>query len=256
MKAVIGVPAGAGWDTLGAVESMSLETTVLAELPDLPRWVEARGLLLAGRGQVIEDAGGARLIYSGADRLLVPLTVDMPAGIAALAAAHPGTTVLLQDVMLPSARWRLPDWTASRATLYSLPPEQPRTWRPPAWPTALVTREEIETAGHLPGPLRDELLDGAGRSPVWAAFDAGRPVSFAYAARTTESWFDVSVDTLEASRNRGFGRAAAIALITDLLLKGLNAVWGAVDGNLPSERLAARLGFVPVDELWVMTPPA
>lgn len=235
---------------------MSLEAAVLAELPDLPRWVEARGMLLSGRGRVIEDSDRTRLVHSAADRLLVPLTVDLPPGIAALAAAHPNTTVLLQDVMLPSARWRLPDWTALRATLYSLPPDRPRTWQPPAWPTAMITLAEIKAAGHLPQPLRDELLDGISRSPVWAAFEAARPVAFSYAAQTTESWFDVSVDTLEASRNRGFGRAAAIALITDRLLKGLNAVWGVVDGNLPSQRLAARLGFVPVDELWVMTPPA
>jgi hypothetical protein len=31
-------------------------------------------------------------------------------------------------------------------------------------------------------------------------------------------------------------------------------VWGAIENNRPSLRLAARLGFVAVDEIWVCAP--
>jgi hypothetical protein len=38
-------------------------------------------------------------------------------------------------------------------------------------------------------------------------------------------------------------------------LRPLRPVWGAEETNLPSLRLAARLGFVPVDELLVFRAP-
>jgi hypothetical protein len=37
--------------------------------------------------------------------------------------------------------------------------------------------------------------------------------------------------------------------------QGRRPVWGALDSNLPSLRLAARLGFRPVDRLVVFNPP-
>ncbi len=38
-------------------------------------------------------------------------------------------------------------------------------------------------------------------------------------------------------------------------LRPLRAVWGADETNLPSLRLAAKLGFVPADEVLVFHPP-
>lgn len=234
---------------------MTPERAALAELPDLPRWIEARGLLLAGRGRVIVDDDGSRLVYSPADKLIVPLTVTVPPHIAELAAGTPGMTVVLQDIMLPSARWFLPDWVPAHVTLYTLPADRPLGWEPSPYATATLTKVQLAALTHLPPSLRDELIDAADRSPVWAALDGQEPVSFAYAAQTTESWFDVSVDTLEPWRARGFGRAAASSLISDLMSRKLQAVWGAVDGNEASRALAERLGFEPADELWVLTAP-
>jgi RimJ/RimL family protein N-acetyltransferase len=78
-------------------------------------------------------------------------------------------------------------------------------------------------------------------------------MAFAYASQTTESWCDVAVTTLDEARNRGLARAAAMGLIVDRLLRGLRPVWGAVSSNEPSHALARRLGFEPVDQLWVLT---
>jgi hypothetical protein len=36
---------------------------------------------------------------------------------------------------------------------------------------------------------------------------------------------------------------------------GRQAVWGADEGNAASLRLAKRLGFLPVDEVWVAPAP-
>ena len=81
----------------------------------------------------------------------------------------------------------------------------------------------------VPQALRDRLRDAVLRTPVWSASKEGRPVAFAYAAHTTEAWFDLSVDTLEDARNQGLGRAAAMGLIVDRMLRGLRPVWCAAE---------------------------
>ena len=58
---------------------------VLASLPDLPRWVDARGMLLARRGFVVDTADGCRLICGRKDRLVVPTTVELSPQIEATA---------------------------------------------------------------------------------------------------------------------------------------------------------------------------
>lgn len=232
-------------------------TDVLASLPDLPRWVQARGMLLSRHGLVVDTADGCRLICGRKDRLVVPITLELSPLVGVTATREvPGTSILLQDVMLPAGRYHLPDWTAEAATIYTLEPDRARSWQVPPWPTAPMTIEQIDAAPGVPSPLRDRLRDAVGHTPVWAASKEGQPVAFAYAAQTTESWFDLSVDTLEGARNQGLGRAAAMGLIVDRMLRGLRPVWGAVKSNGASHALARRLGFAPVDLLWVLTQAA
>lgn len=232
----------------------NLGTDVLATLPDLPRWVEARGLLISRRGFVVDTPDGCRMVCSRADRLVVPTTIELSPKLEAVATHEvPDATVLVQDVMLPAARYHLPDWQAEAVTLYTLHEERARAWRLPQWPTSPMTADQISAVEGLPPALRDELLGAAGHTPVWAARHDGHPAAFAYAAQTTERWFDVSVDTLEPYRNQGLGRAAAMALIVDRMLRGLLPVWGAAKSNEPSHRLARRLGFEAVDLLWLLT---
>ena len=233
---------------------LSSDTDLLASLPDLPRWVEARGLLLARRGFVVDTADGCRLICSRSDRLIIPISMELSPLLEATGLREvPDGKILLQDAMLPAARQHLPGWEAELATLYTLPPELARSWPVPEWPTAPVSTADLEAATYLPAPLRGELIDASAHSPVWAASIDGRPMAFAYASQTTESWCDVAVTTLDEARNRGLARAAAMGLIVDRLLRGLRPVWGAVSSNEPSHALARRLGFEPVDQLWVLT---
>ncbi len=232
----------------------NLGTDVLAALPDLPRWVEARGLLLSRRGFVVDTADGCRMVCSRADHLVVPTTIELSPQLEATATREvPDATILVQDVMLPAARYHLPDWNAEAVTLYTLHEERARAWRMPQWPTSPITASQIAALDDLPPDLRDELLVAADHTTVWAAKHDGRPAAFAYAAQTTERWFDVSVDTLEPLRNQGLGRAAAMALVVDRMLHGQLPVWGAVKSNEPSHRLARRLGFDAVDLLWLLT---
>ena len=102
-------------------------------------------------------------------------------------------------------------------------------------------------------PLRlwAELAWARRRGPVWSAWVDGEPVSFAYAPWRSARWFDVSVDTLAGSRQLGLATIVAAAMIRDERSRGREPVWGADEGNLASLRLARRLGFDPVDEIWV-----
>ena len=80
------------------------------------------------------------------------------------------------------------------------------------------------------------------------------PVSFAYAPWRSARWFDVSVDTLPGARQLGLATIVAAAMIHDERAQGREPVWGADEGNHASLRLAARLGFVAMDEIFVAPP--
>ena len=79
----------------------------------------------------------------------------------------------------------------------------------------------------------------------------GEPVSFAYAPWRSAKWFDVSIDTLPGARQLGLATIVASAMIRDERTRGREPVWGADQGNTASLRLAKRLGFAAVDEIWV-----
>jgi predicted GNAT family acetyltransferase len=89
---------------------------------------------------------------------------------------------------------------------------------------------------------------------VWAAWVDGEPVSFAYAPWRSASYFDVSVDTLPGVRQLGLATTVAAAMIRDERARGREPVWGADEHNGASLRLAKRLGFEAVDEIWVVPP--
>lgn len=228
---------------------------IFSQIPDLPRWVDARGLLLSRRGFLVDAADGCRVVCGRADRLIVPVTFDLTRELDAIAAreiAGPAT-ILLQEVMLPSARWLLQDWEAVPATVYALQPERAREWRMPQWHTSPISPSQLEAAQHLPNSLRATLLDVQSRSPVWAATAEGQPLAFAWSVTSTEAWFQVWVETVESARGKGLGRAAAMGLIVDRVLRGLRPVLRVAGTNLAGARLARRLGFEAVDLHWLLT---
>jgi len=230
---------------------------VLASLPDLPRWVAARGLLLSRRGFALDVDESCRIVCGRSDRLIVPVTVTLSPLLESVATREvPGGSFLLQDLMLPAARYHLPDWNAEPVTVFTLETETARAWPLPKWPTAPLTTAQLEAAVHVPDALRDRLLDAATRAPVWAASADGQPLAFCYASHATESWFEVSVETIESARGRGLGRAAAMGLIVDRLLHGLRPVYSCVRCDEAANGLGRRLGFEPVDMLWQLTRAA
>jgi GNAT superfamily N-acetyltransferase len=104
--------------------------------------------------------------------------------------------------------------------------------------------------GHLP---RSTPVVSRITVPMAAVWADGRPVSFCYPVWQTETWWDVSIETLEPYRRSGLGARAARALIRYMRQSGRAPVWGALETNHGSRALAARLGFVETAGIAVFT---
>ena len=91
---------------------------------------------------------------------------------------------------------------------------------------------------------REYELDWVSRRPMAVALADGRPVSVCYAAFTTETLWDVSVETAEPYRRRGLAAACFRALAAHMGERGKLPTWGAMLDNPASLGLAAKLGFV------------
>lgn len=225
-------------------------------LPDLPQWVEIRGMLLAGQasivGPVMPSPPAFVVLHDDGDVAGV-VGRAAPAAIAEAGAAA-GEILAAPEDEAWIARV-LPDWITEPATLHTRPagafasPESFRAVR-------FMTAEALATATHVPGNLHDELLcaQRAG-APIAAAFEGATPVAFSYAGAVTERWWDISIDTLEPFRRRGYAQQAVRFLIAHYAAQGKEPVWGSARSNPPSAALARRLGFEPAGTLLVMSAP-
>lgn len=211
------------------------------ELPDLPRWVEAHGLLADPRSWIERWPGGAA-IGNPEDELAVICGEPELWLVEELAARTPGYHLLSGHPL------ELPRRSRVRARLHTLP----EPIEDPLEMVSLLTPEH--SLDHVPEPLRRELRRALGRHPVWAAWVDDAPVSFAYAAWRSPAYFDLSVDTLRPFRQLGLGALVARRLIAAETAQGRAPVWGATEDNHASLRLAASLGFLEVDALWVYGP--
>ncbi len=222
----------------------------LEMLPDRPRWVETRDLLSKEASEVLENATRTGFVVWGGDGALGSVVGD-PDPVALAGEAGRAAELLAYDDNVDRVRSLLPDHHVEPATLYSaperLPAAPPHACRP-------LGRSEIVGLDHLPADLSAHLADAAAAGvPIVAAFDGTSPVAFAYVAAETESLWDVSIDTVESHRRRGYASAAVLNLMRAMKAKGKSAVWGAVESNRASSNLALRLGFVQADRLWLLT---
>jgi hypothetical protein len=207
-------------------------------LPDTPRWVEANGIA-ADPTHWREQLGAGMALGHDAAKLIVIVGEPDARALAALVAKHPQHVLLLED---PNAAPR----PAQRAILHTLP--DPDTL--PDYEGAIA----LPADAALPEVLSAELTWARTRATIWTAYVDGQPASFAYAPWRSAALFDVSVDTLPSARQLGLATLTAAAMIRDERAQGREPVWGADEGNAASLRLAARLGFVATDEIWVCAP--
>lgn len=246
-----------------------------AGLPDEPRWVDVRGLLLTGRADVVVDPRGPEAGF-----VVLPwglkfgAVVGRPDRQTLLALARvgdlpgdhpPEILVQMEDAehFAPVMSELWPGWWRNDATLHRLP----EGVDPPP-----VDRDRLTAAGaevvvvhslsELPPGLSQEAvteltLPFERGAPVAVAVVAGRAAAYCAPILESETLWDVSVETVEEHRRKGLAAATFSALARAMRERepSKEPVWGAHGDNRASLRLAARLGFRPVARLGVMVAP-
>lgn len=238
---------------------MHSRQAITERLPDLPRWVEVRDLLLYGGGEVSGvhvDAGLSLVIRDPATGLVFVVgTPDAPAVHAAVAGLRVGAGVIAPEER--TAAWLpgiLPGWTPARIVLHLL--GGPLCVPPTSGGEVAFLDPPILDRVAIHEELREELRSAARRSPIAATFAGGSPVSFCYAGSVTETLWDVSIDTVPDHRRQGHAAVCAAHMIGHMHARGKQPVWAALETNPASWRLALKLGFTAVDEITLFEPGA
>ena len=229
-------------------------------LPDEPRWIDLRGLLLTARCDVWAEEEPKRGFvavswdYPFASLLGRPgserIAAAVRAGRAACAGRYPvgEWQLLAAPEERPVVEAALPGWRRQGIAIHRLEGRLGRAEADPGAEIHLLPgghRRAGLALDHLPDTSRYEYtLEWVSRRPMAVAIVEGLAVSFCYAAFTSERWWDVSVETLEPFRRRGLAAACFLALAEHMTELGLGPVWGAMLDNPASLGLAARLGFV------------
>jgi GNAT superfamily N-acetyltransferase len=220
-----------------------LDTVALAKrFPDVPLWVETRSMLLGRRAEVSGFREDTRVHFLAVDRgAKLATVVGNPYGV--IPQGLNGALALLTPES--SEDLDLPGWSSEEATLYQLR-DEPRSIHVSGATCRIIDPAKCE----VPADLAAELLYAARFSPVFAVFVRHHPVSFCYGV-PTESLWDVSIDTVREHRGHGYATMCASFAIHEMCSRGKRPVWGALDSNVASQNLAAKLGFEPVDRIAV-----
>jgi len=257
-----------------------LTAFALTRVPDLPRWIDTRGMLLSGRAAVFAPAApdgtipGAVVVVSDSALASIVARPSAETIVSVVTTLSGDVNVLAQMEDADYVGRVLTGWRRQRAIIHVLPDV-------PAWKSEsesnvrVFTLETAPRFDHVPEIVRRELLDALrGRTvsrfvpgalppsgtrvsrvsvPMAAVWSDGRPVSFCYPVWQTETLWDVSIETLQPYRRLGLGARAARTLIQHMRLTGRAPVWGALETNSGSRALAARLGFLETAGVAVFT---
>lgn len=227
-------------------------------LPDIPRWLETRDILVSEDGELLGFEGERPtgfVVREPVTDLVCVVGRPPPDAIAEAVSrgGHRGD-VLTSPEDLEHALGALPGWTPVRAVLHLLG-DAPRLPDVPEGSVRLLSPADLAAMSGVPDDLVSELRTASRWSPIAAAWVGERPASFCYVASETERLWDVSIDTLEGHRRHGHAGRCVAYMVEYMRKVGKEPVWGAEVTNPASLGLAARLGFVPVDELYVIHPP-
>ena len=236
----------------------------LPPLPDVPRWLETRAMLRSPHVTVTggqhggEDGWVVRLVEGAISAIAVVGCPRIEAIAAALEGVTELTPIMAQNdnadhvervlIDLTASRGGQP-WTRDRVILHRL--TSSRALRDADVDQTLAIRllKHGDSLDHLFPELRHEITHARDMAAVAAAFVGGQPVSFCYPVFTTESMWDVSIDTLAEHRRRGLAAHVCRFMTEHMRREGREPVWAALESNAASLRLAARLGFTAVDDV-------
>jgi GNAT superfamily N-acetyltransferase len=230
-----------------------LSAEALAQLlPDLPRWVEVRSMLLSGQGFAVGVTTGPPPAFVALEPDGLGIVVGRPPHDLIRSAAARVREVLVTPEDADWVGSALPRWKREPATIHTLESDT----RLPTVPAGIVREIQAGELEAVPDrSLREELLsEAADGTRIVAAYAGEIPVAFCYAGSVTEQWWDISIDTLEPYRRMGYAALCVAFRIREMALLGKRPVWGAVESNVASLGLAARLGFRGVDTLFVFSP--
>jgi RimJ/RimL family protein N-acetyltransferase len=266
----------------GTSTGARLTAVALTSVPDEPRWIDTRGMLLSGRADVYggpspgDPEPGFLVVVRDSALVSIVGRPPHPLITRVIGSLTGDLNVLAQMEDADYVGAALRAWRRQRAIVHIL--RQRPDWEASAEPdphVRIFTRASAPRFDHVPELLRRELSDALkGRTlsrfvpgalppssalvsritvPMAAVWADGRPVSFCYPVWQTETLWDVSIETLEPYRRRGLGERAARALIRHMRGSGRSPAWGALETNGASRALAARLGFLEAGGLAVFT---
>jgi hypothetical protein len=220
----------------------------LSSVADTPANVEVRAALLGGGVTVLGPPSG--FVVATAPGSNSCIFVVGPADMALLrqaALADPEAEVIASAATV--ATWTALPAGARRAVLHHLPGELENV---APLPTVLLHAADAKRLAAVPdAELRAELEEAIQGGPLAIALAGEELAAFCYAGSVTETLWDISIDTLAAHRRRGLAGAAVARLAALHAAAGRRPIWGAEVSNAGSMGLAAKLGFRPVDEVWL-----
>jgi len=222
-----------------------------ASLPDVPRWVETRSLLLSGGtlsiaahgdGVVVTDtqSPSGSLVGRADSALLRDVLADVPDDFE----------LIIQMDALNQAQQALPHWAVAEVIVHT--PAHPYASSAPAELGVVVSAPPAQRfLEHFPDDVR---LYAAIAEAAAVRVLGEKVVAVCVASDVTETLWDVGIDTLEGHRRRGYATACFRVLATWMASRGRQPVWAAYEKYPPSLKLAAKLGFQPVDRIAVLSP--
>src|SRR6188768_1688642 len=112
----------------------------------------------------------------------------------------------------------------------------------------VVVQDEALLAQHFSGWTLGEIA--AGRSPVLAIVEDGRPVSIAFCARSSAVAAEAGVETAPAYRGRGFGLRVVTAWALAVRASGRIPLYSTSWANGSSLSIARKLGLTAYASDW------
>lgn len=138
------------------------------------------------------------------------------------------------DVVAKRSRSDGPAFTFSKTLIHS--------------PDVVVIEDETRLAHHFSGWVPGEIA--AGRSPVVAVIDDGRPVSICFCARNSPAAAEAGVNTTEAWRGRGFAPRVVAAWALAIQASGRVPLYSTSWTNTASLAVARKLGLTMYASDW------
>jgi RimJ/RimL family protein N-acetyltransferase len=218
-------------------------------VPDVPRWVEARGMVVSKRCEVLGDEASGYVLSSKDGPLICVVGRPRASVIREATERLAPTEIIAPPDSAALVAEGLPEWLQTPYAVQLLGSSPlGRVSNPPADVRICETEEQLPL-DHVSETLRTSITNALRWSPVAAVFIEGKAVAFCYASWQTERFWDVSIETLDAYRRRGLATECVRTLVRRMHKNGKQPVWGAPHTNIAAIRVAKKLGFRPVDQM-------